>query len=211
MSCSTAKFKLKEANYFLEKIKSQEVQLDEDTLTFNLNAFVISANSVIEYVESDFVYVMIKPRINWREWRYKKPQNDILGNHEQSKALKNFRVFYLKQKKELLDIPLVNYFRYKRNKIAHRRWDGIKSASWTEDSDGKKTSSNIRLESGYLLDRASNDPTYDMDICTFEIPREKQIELCTILYQEYAIPILEEYIQHLQDFIKKFEGKDFFN
>ena len=211
MSCSTAKFKLKEANYFLEKIKSEEISLDDDVLTFNLNAFVISANSVIEYVESDFVYVKIRPFINWRKWRKEKDRNEILQNHKQSKPLANFLKFYLKRREELLNIPLVNYFRYKRNKIAHHRWDGIKMASWTEHPDGRKIINDIKLESGFPLARAKSDPTYDIDLCTLEISREKQIELGTILVQESAIPILEEYIQHLQDFIKKFEGKDFFN
>lgn len=211
MSCSTAKFKLKEANYFLEEIKSEEIQLDEDSLTFNLNAFIISANSVIEYVESDFIYVKVRPWIDWKKWIIKDDRNKILQNHEQSKALNNFREYYRKQRDELFKIPLVNYFRHKRNRIAHRRWDGIKMASWTEYPDGRKIINDIRLEQTYPLVKARNNPDYDIDMCTSEIPKEKQIELCTMLCQESGIPVLEEYIVHLQDFIKKFENKDFFN
>lgn len=210
--CQTAKFKVREAKHFLEKLQTNEIQKDEDLTTFYLNAFVTSASSVIDYVKSGFIYVKIKdPRINWKEWRNKDTRNEIINKHSQSKAITTFLMLYNNEKNNLLNIPLVNYFVYKRNKIIHQRWDGIKSTLSTEHPDGRVDIHKLTLESSYRLGLLEKVKDYDLDICYKHISKEQQKQLFTRLACDHAIPILEEFVTSLEEFIKKFEGKNFFN
>ena len=54
LHCHTAKFKIAEAKYFLDRIKTDEIFQDDNLFSFHLNAFVNSSYSVVEYVHSDF-------------------------------------------------------------------------------------------------------------------------------------------------------------
>lgn len=209
--CQTAKFKVREARHFLEKLQTNEIQKDEDLITFYLNAFVISASSVIDYVKSGFISVKINPRINWKEWRNKDTRNEMINKHPQSKTITAFLILYNNEKNNLLNIPLVNYFVYKRNKIIHQRWDGIKSTSSTEHPDGHIDIHKLTLETSYKLRSLEKVKDYDLDICYKHIPKEQQKQLLTRLAYDHAIPILEEFVTLLEEFIKKFEGKNFFN
>ncbi len=65
LHCHTAKFKIAEAKYFLDRIKTDEIFQDDNLFSFHLNAFVNSSYSVVEYVHSDFYFHKVK--IGWIE------------------------------------------------------------------------------------------------------------------------------------------------
>ena len=70
LQCHTAKHNLVEAKFFLNLIKLKDIWNDEEHFSFYLNAFVLSANSVTEYVQSDFIFHTIRePRIKWRDYQ----------------------------------------------------------------------------------------------------------------------------------------------
>jgi len=204
----TAKFKLKEAKYFVEQIKKNWD--DEDYVSFNLNAFTISACSVIDYVESDFILHKIRPRILGKDWFKEKTRKKILKTHPMSKIICDFIEFYEDQEDNLRNEPLPNYFINKRNTIVHERWEGPKMSSFTE-KDGIRTANSRRLEPGYLLDLASNKPDYQLNICEDRISRKKKLELLSHLVEDPMMDIIFEFIIRLEKFIEGFEKKDFFS
>ena len=65
LECDTSKFKLKQADFFLQKI--DEVYTKDDySIEFYLYAFLSSCKSALDYVVGDFLN-SIKPRISGRE------------------------------------------------------------------------------------------------------------------------------------------------
>ena len=56
LHCHTAKYKLKEAKFLLEKFKEADIWNDKENFDFYHNAFIFASTSVIEYVHSDFMY-----------------------------------------------------------------------------------------------------------------------------------------------------------
>jgi len=211
LECHTSKYKLKEAKFFLEQLKLEENWNDDEKFSFYLNAFVLSATSIIEYVHSDFLYNTIAdPRIKWRDWENHDKRKQIISSHPQSKAIEKFLGYFSNERKKILDDTLVNYFLYKRNTITHIRWDGSKASSFTEFPDGTKTTNSRNLEAAYKIDLMIKKSEYDPDLFYDQITRENQLAMLKRLCSENLVDICEEYLSKLEKFIERFEGKNFF-
>lgn len=210
LQCHTAKYKLEESQYFLKRMTDSEVWNSEILFDFYLNVFVTSSDSITEYVHADFMFHKIdNPRINWRDYQDKRRRKSIISQHPDSKAIEKFCSTYFNELDKLWRMPLVNYFRNKRNKITHMRWDASKSSTYTETQDGKRTYDSRHLEPSFIAFTPSPE-IFMADMFDDYITNGQRLALLGRLDSEQAIDICNEYLEELNNFITKFDGKDFF-
>lgn len=217
LQCHTAKFKHAEAMYFLDQMRTDKIWHGHvDIFDFFLNSFVVSANSIIDYVHSDFVLHTIRPLIDWQEWnnatRKKDGLKDFIYKHPKKIALQRFQKQHNKEIILLMKNPIVNYFRIRRNEIVHNRWHGTKFASFTEYADERDRVVNERhLENEIALQmyRTKNIPisTQYFSNIIQESDRDATLER---LASEPMLDICKEYLEILFKFIGIFEGKNYF-
>lgn len=149
------------------------------------------------------------PRINWRDYQDRGRKKLIISQHPDSKAISKFCSTYYNELDKLWRIPLVNYFRNKRNKISHMKWDASKSSTYTETQDGKRTYDSRHLEPNYIL-YLPNPEIVTADMFDNYIDANQRSSLIGRLANEQATDICNEYLVELNNFITKFDGKDFF-
>jgi len=188
----------------------------EDVFDFFLNAFVVSSNSIIDYIRSDFVLHTVRPQIDWQEWhiasRKKDGLKEFINKHPKKIALQRFLKEYDKEVKNLMRNPIANYFRIRRNEIVHNRWNGTRFSSFTEYPDERGRVINERhLENDIPLQM------YELKhkpISTYyfskEIEGDDRVKTLGRLADEPMMDICKEYLEVLFKFIQIFEGKNFF-
>jgi len=217
LQCHTAKFKHAEAMYFLDEMRTDKIWHGHvDVFDFFLNTFVISANSIIDYVHSDFVLHTVRPYIDWQEWnkatRQKDGLKEFINNHPKKIALQRFLKQYNKEFALLMENPIVNYFRIRRNEIVHNRWHGTQFASFTEYTDERGRVVNERhLENDIQLQmyHTKNKPisTHYFSKVIQEADRVTALER---LASEPMLDICKEHLEILFKFIGIFEGNNYF-
>lgn len=216
LHCYTAKHKLREARYFFNKIQVPEIWNNDKSFDFHLNAFINSADMVIDYVHSDFLFHKIKdPRIKWQEWEKIRKDNKtkkiFISKHPEKKAIEEFLRCFLDEREKLFRIPLVNYFHYKRNEISHNQWSSATFGSFEKKSNMKTAFTERKFEGSYklfLIEKHGDEIILDM----FEdrISRKKQIDTLKMLCGTDVRLVCKNYLNELSKFIEKFDGKKFF-
>ncbi len=206
--CHTSKHKLEESKYFFETLTHPDIWNDDEKFSFFMNAFIFSAGSVVHYVNADFIYNKIKPRIRWYEYEDRNKRSDIINNHPEKDAIENFRSKYANRLDTFLRKPVANYFRLKRNKITHIHWDAARWASFTE-KDNVTTYDQRRFEgfaSDYYKKTSGHIPLdlFDENIC--EKDKEETLDY---LCREDIRKVCKEYLKLLQEFIEKFDGEKY--
>ncbi len=210
LDCHTAKYKLDEAKFFFERLREVENEPNEFVFGSFLNAFIFSANSVIDYVHADFIFNTIwNPPIDWKDFQDREKKKFIIKNHPDKKAIEKFLSKYHNELDKFLRDPIVNYFRFKRNKITHIRWDGAKSGSFERKGNGEKVTKRS-LEPSVIYMLALDGKIRDLDLFYDVIPREEQLRTLERLCSEDLNSILKEYLDKLERFIQKFDGENFF-
>ena len=96
---------------------------------------------------------------------------------------------------------MINHWFYRRNTITHRRWDGFKASSSSEEHDGTITYFSRSLE-GSLIS--------DLRICDENISEQENNELLKRLSRTDAIEIFQEILKYFEIFITTFEEEDSF-
>jgi len=210
LQCHTAKYKLKEARYMLEKMKEPEIWNNDEIFGFYHNAFVSASTSVINYVHADFMYngFSYDQRIKWYVFEKRENKSGIIENHGEKHAIEKFRSQYTNELNKLLQNPLPNYFKQKRNGIAHVGWDSSKWGSFTE-KDGQRTTNERRFEgfaSDYYKKTRGFIPLNLFDDKVSENDKENTLDyLCT----EDLRNVCEKYLELLEEFIEKFDGIEY--
>jgi len=212
LECQTAKYKLDEAKFFLEKLRGVENEPNEFVYGVYLNAFIYSANSVTDYVHADFIYNTINnPRIDWKDYQGREMKKEILEKHPDKIAIEKFRSKYFNELNKFLRDPIANYFRFKRNKITHVRWDATKSGKFVRKDGGDEIVTSRNLESSIMYAMAKDGKVSDLDLFDDKvIPWEEQLDAFRRLCSEDINSILDEFIVMLEKFIQKFDGQEFF-
>lgn len=214
--CYTAKHKLREARYFFNRIQVSEIWNNDRSFDFHLNAFINSADMVIDYIHSDFLFHKIKdPRIKWQKWEKirinNKAKKEFISKHPNKKAIEEFLRFFLDEREKLFRIPLVNYFHYKRNEIAHNRWSSASFGAFEKKPKMKTQFTERKFEGSYklfLIEKHGDD--VQLDMFDDRISRKKQIDTLKILCSKDVRLVCKGYLSELSKFIKKFDGKNFF-
>jgi len=213
LHCYTAKYKLTEARYFLNKFKDESIWNNDKSFSYHLNAFVNSADSVIDYVHSDFM--IHKLRIDWQKWNLvrnnDKKRGNFIDKHPKKIGIRRFRKQYKNEVEILLKNPIANYFHFKRNKILHIRWSATSFSSLTKLLGKPTKFTNRYLESTFLLGYKKQHGIN----ATYEMFDDRQIDRATqdATLQKLAITdvriICKEFLELLKDFIDKFDGRNF--
>ena len=217
LQCHTAKFKHAEATYFLDEMKTDKIwNGHEDVFDFFLNTFVISANSIIDYIHSDFVLHTVRPFIDWQEWnkssRKKDGLKEFINKHPKKIALQRFRKKYSIELTLLMKNPIVNYFRIRRNEIIHNRWHGTQFASFTEYQDDRGRVINERHLENDLALQMYHTKGKPISTHYFSNVIEEADRVTTLqrLASEPMLDICKEYLGILFKFIRIFEGNNYF-
>ena len=209
LECHTSKFKLSEAKYFLNRMNEPSIFQDNDIFDFYLNAFAFSTGMVIEYVHSDFIFHKVKPRIDWVEYEQQKQGRNLpnwLKSHQESNAIQKFMSTFENERNKFEEKPLANFFKFKRNKITHTSWSGHEFSTFS----GSQTTERF-LASTFKLDmRQQTGKNLPLDICDSRIPDVEQVKLLKHIAKTGATVICQEYVDLLDDFISKFDQKNFF-
>lgn len=167
MQCTNAKGKTKEAKYFLSILFVDENYKNDDLYNYNLNAFLTSTRSIIEYVVSDFLD-SVNPPISLNEWKKtkgnRKLQKKIIRLHPQEGRIGKFFKFYDDELIKLRSDPLVHYFWEIRNEAIHHRKISEKGMTVTSTNSKTKKASKMRtLEMPFSEEGLEIYPQYKID------------------------------------------------
>jgi len=207
LNCSTAKYKLKEAKYFLKKMQEPEIWNDDEQLGFYLNAFVFSASSVIHYVHADFMYHGFsgKNRIKWYEFENKDKRKGIIDKHPQKITIEKFRSKYTNELNKFLRNPIANYFKQKRNKITHIHWDADRWGSFTEKNG--ITSYHERKFEGFASSYYKKTRGFiPLDLFDENVSENEKETTLDYLCSEDIRKVCQDYLNIVEEFIQKFDG-----
>ena len=210
LQCYTAKYKLKEAKYLLEKMKEPEIWNDHEIFGFYHNAFVYASTSVINYVHADFIYngFSYDQRIKWYVFEKRENRTGIIENHREKLAIEKFRRKFSNELDKFLRDPIGNYFKQKRNQIAHVHWNADKWTSSTE-ANGKRIVHARRFEgfsSGYYKKTKGFIP---LDLFDNRVSESDKETTLNYLCEEDLRNVCSKYLELLEEFIIKFDGEEY--
>ena len=212
MKCYTARYRLGQARFFLDKIK-EVYSKDDYEIEYYLDAFLSTCRSVIDYVLRDYLNTVkptipeiVKRKINKNRIIILEQNN--IKNFEQEKKqevlgfLKKHRAEFLKFREN----HLVQYFLAKRTTSEHHEFSGFRQASFEQkDGESKKILSRNFIPKYYLfmVFDGKNLPNQEIDSC--ELTDEEKKSLLIRLEGEEARDLLDEYLGLVEDFIEQFE------
>lgn len=188
-------------------MQESEIWNDSEQLSFHLNAFVFSASSVINYVHADFMYHGLtgKNRIKWYEFENKDKRKEIINKHPEKIIIEKFRGKYANELNKFFQNPIANYFKQKRNKITHIRWDADRWGSFTEKA-GVTTYSERRFEgfaSNYYKQTRGFIP---LDLFDENVSKNEKETTLDYLCSEDIRNVCQNYLDIIEEFIQKFDG-----
>jgi hypothetical protein len=216
LHCYTARGKLREARYFLNQMYNPKIWNNDKSFEYCLNAFTSSADSVIAYVFSDFMFNTIKPRIFWQDWEKARKNKDkkkfLIDGHSEKKAIRVFLQYFDQEEQKILKKPISNYFHHRRNKIVHILPRPTQFGFATKEKGRKTVFIRRHLESTFLVDYKQSKgikATFDMfdDRLITNNIQEKTLRKFDAIDVK---SICKEYVSELDQFIKKFDKKNFF-
>lgn len=208
MLCTNAKGKTKEAKHFLDILTSDEVYKDDDLYSYNVNAFLASARSIIEYIVSDFLD-SVKPTISLNQWKKtkgsRKRQKKITEKHPQKEKITEFFKFYDDAQTNLRSDPLVYYFLEVRNEMIHYRKISEKGMTVTSTNPKTKEFSKMRtLEIPFTEEGLEKYPQYKIDYNN-KFSKEQILRLEQDIRHTDAKIHLKKFFRKIIEFENKFE------
>lgn len=209
MQCPNTQDKIREAKYFLDMLNSDEVYKNDELYSHNLNAYLTSARSIIDYILRDFLNSII-PIITVNELKKtkgsKKRLKAIMKNHPQKEKIEEFLEFYWNVEKVLHSDPLVNYFLEIRNEMIHHRKISEKGMTVTSTNPQTKEFSKMRtLELPFNDELLEMYPSAKIDYPN-KFSKEQILKLEQDIRHTDAKIHLNRFFKKITEFVSKFEA-----
>ncbi|WP_428324780.1 hypothetical protein [Nitrosopumilus sp.] len=213
LECHTSKFKISEAGFWRDEMNNIEHYSNEVEFLFYLNAFLAASFSAVEYVFADFMFHHIKNRQHtdpniWKNWN-KDERKKHRQQHPNASAITKFYSTYQSEKKKLEEIPFIDYFLQKRHLITHTKLEfGGKAKVKVNVNTGKEI-----VEQRFFCNDMESKEEF-LSKFSLKVQNDSLNEVMNeieYLMKTEARTVLDRVINELTDFIKKFEGKDFFS
>jgi len=227
MKCKISRERLEQANLWLEHIKENYEDISK-LIEIYTESFLIVCKSITDYVIMDYLennFQSIKMSERSKIIHYKKrifDGKDKLTDDE--KLILEFLEKHNNEYKEFEGIPLVAYFLTMRNVLVHsifphifeNQYEGsgekqkIVSRRFQRDFQNyllKEDGGGLLLESGFhlLLSSSGTDSFFDLKPLSTIRDDDVKKKLKQQLENDDPIKLMKEYLDHLSDFIHKFE------
>ena len=186
--------KLKEANYFLDKMRKVKANYEE--FVFNLSAFISSARSVMQYMEAE---TKAKNNSSWYE--KKMLGSDILRFFRSNRDL-NIHVVPIRLQKGM-EVPILNL----SPTIASTSISSSGGVIFTTIPLSSSSSSSSSRQVDQSIDNYKFDPNWYATVSINEHFKQSDKDLCMKICQKYnVLTFCENYIYELNTIVD--EGID---
>ena len=210
--CHTARYRLGQAKFFLDKIK-QVYSKDDYEIEYYLDSFLDTCRSVIDYVVRDYLNT-VKPSIREIDKRLINKyrvrildKNDIKNfDHEKKQEIIDFLKKHRDEFFKFRENHLVRYFLAKRTTYEHHEFSGFRQASFEQKpGESRKILSRKFIPLYYLLMVFNGKNLSNEEIESCELTDQEEKALLVRLEGEEAKDLLDEYLGLVEEFIAQFE------
>lgn len=206
MKFNTARYKIKAAKFFLQKIK-ESYNEEGYYVDFYLDAMLVSCRSVIDFMNSDFLY-HVEPKLTSREKRLIQKRHRMDQEHPQKDAVNNFlESIWQDFTKFKNETHMRCYFFEKRNISTHSEPTVRGGGTFTKTPDGKTIFDKHCLESQLEvnMERTSGRELIDIGNCT--LTGEQREKLLEQLSEEDMRSFLDSLVNDVENFVNDMEKK----
>lgn len=209
LHCHTAKFKIDEAGYWRDTMNNPEIFDDDFRFGFHLNACLTCAFSTVDYVFADFLFHHPKNRkytdpYVWKDWN-KDERKEHRQKHPNAKELAKFYQEWTDAKSKLFAEPFVDYFHQKRGLITHTKWEADEFA---------RMGTNLQTGEHKVFERHFSYKAEDQKKFSEKLQLENLSDIADVvsyLGNNDVKIVLEKLIKRMREFIREFEGKNYFS